>query len=415
LAEAIIASLQYRNRNLTKNLYLWETKVYFNSITHVMDDTKRPIVPIRMDMPGWSKTQGFYSKLLGNFRNHSFNTTLSAYRNNSLAEMTMYPNDPNEKDMFMLTWPNVNTIYGGVNVEDDISLSPHLALQIQGGIGVNYNKIRSELGLNSLQLYHPELKATKTRVLKNVSSNLSFHHGNFLHQFGVGYGDRAPSVSEAYGFYLLNTNDNFDYVGNPYLKNEKSLNFNISTMYKIEKFSAKAKVNYFYVMDYIIGKPKLDIPPMNIFANGIKIYEQLNHASIFNTSLTMDFNPFMDWTFSADASYRYGQGENNTVLPLIQPFSYRFKVKYENKSFFAEASIEGSTKNRNSIEFGETQKPSYLIANIALSKSFAIKDKNLAVKVGAQNLFNKYYSTFDNLFGIPRMGRNIYANLLFRI
>lgn len=415
LAEAIIASLQYRYRNLTKNLFLWETKVYFNTITHVMDDTKRPIVPVRMDMPGWSKTQGFYSKLLGNFRNHSFSTTLSGYRNNSLAEMTMFPNDPNEKDMFMLTWPDVNTIYSGINVDDEILLSPHLILQVQGGIGVNYNKIRSELGLNSLQLFHPELKATKTRVLKNLSTTLSFHHGNFLHQFGIGYGDRAPSVSEAYGFYLLNTNDNYDYVGNPYLKNEKSLNFNYSTMYKIEKFSAKVKVNYFYIMDYIIGKPKLGIPPMNISANGIKIYEQLGQASVFNTSLSMDYAPFEDWTLSADASYRYGQGENNTVLPLIQPFSYRFKIKYLKNNFFAEASIEGSAKNRNSIEFGETQKTSYFIANIALSKNFAIKDKNLAIKIGAQNLFNKYYSTFDDWFGIPRMGRNIYANLIFRL
>jgi iron complex outermembrane receptor protein len=415
LAEAIIASLQYRYRNLSKNIYLWETKIYFNTITHVMDDTKRPIVPIRMDMPGWSKTQGFYSKILGSYKDHSFKATLSGYRNNSLAEMTMYPNDPNEKDMFMLTWPDINTIYSGVNAEDEISFSPHLTLQIQGGLGVNYNKIRSELGLNSLQLFYPDLKATKTRILKNLSSNLSYHHGCFLHQIGIGYGDRAPSVSEAYGFYLLNTNDNYDYVGNPYLKNEKSLNFNISTTYNHKNFTAKARANYFYIMDFIIGKPKLGLPPMNVNANGIKVYQQLNHASVFNASLGMSYNPFVDWTFSADASYRYGQGANNTILPLIQPFSYRFKVKYEKNNYFAEASIEGSTKNRNSIEFGETQKSAFLITNVALSKNFAIKKRNLAVKVGAENLFNKYYSTFDDWFGIPRMGRNIYANLIFRM
>jgi iron complex outermembrane receptor protein len=414
LAKALISSLQYRYRNISKHLHLWETKVYYNTITHVMDDSHRPVVPIRMDMPGWSKTGGFYSKLFGSFNKHSLKATISGYLNNSLAEMTMYPNDPNEKDMFMLTWPDVNTLYGGINLEDNISFSPHLNLLVQGGIGVQKNEIKSELGLNSLRLFYPDLEPDKTRFLKSLFTQLSFHHQDFLYQFGIGYGDRAPSVSEGYGFYLLNVNDNYDYIGNPNLKNEKSLNAELSTTYTIDKFKAKAKVNYFYMMDYIIGKPRPGIPPMNITANGIKVYEQLPNASILNTSLSMEYKPFEHWVFSADASYRYGQGAENTILPLIQPFSYLMKVRYERDSYFGEISLAGSSKNRNSIEYGETQKPAYVVVNIALSKNFSIKNQNLTLKAGVENLFNKYYSTFDDWFGIPRMGRNIYANVIYK-
>src|SRR5699024_721406 len=284
LAEAAIASLQHRYKNPFKHFHLWETKAYFNTITHVMDDSPRPVVPIRMDMPGWSKTQGFYSKLAGHFENHSFKATLSGYRNNSIAEMIMYPDDPNEKEMYMLTWPDVNSLYTGLNLSDNISLNPDLSLLIEGGIGIHHNKIRSELGLNSLRIFYPDLSPTKTRILKNFSSYLSYFQGDFLHKIGIGYGDRAPSVSEGYGFYLLNINDNYDYVGNPNLKNEKSINFDISSTYQTQDFSAEIKANYFYILDYIIGKPRLGIPPMNILANGIKVYEQLNHASILNTS-----------------------------------------------------------------------------------------------------------------------------------
>jgi len=414
LAEATIGSLQYSYQDLAQHLHLWETKVYFNTIKHFMDDSPRPVVPIRMDMPGWSKTQGFYSKLLGSYKKHSFRATFSGYLNNALAEMTMFPNDPNEKDMFMLTWPDVNTLYSGINVEDNIYFNSHLSLHIQGGIGVHHNEIKSELGLNSLQLFYPDLTTTKTRLLKNLSTQLAYHHGNFIHQLGFGYGDRAPTVSEAYGFYLLNVNDNYDYVGNPYMVNEQSLNIDASSSFKKEKFTIKGKVNYFHLMNYIIAKPRTGMPSMNITAAGIKVYEQLKHASIFNASLGMDYFPIDALTLSGHASYRYGQGAGEVVLPLIQPFSYKLKAKYEYDSFFAEISVVGSSKNRNSIEFGETQKPAYAIVNIALSKHFSIQKQHLIFKLGVENLFDHYYSTFDDWFGIPSMGRNIYANVVFR-
>lgn len=414
LAEAIIASLEYRYRNLSKHLYLWETKVYFNTITHKMDDSHRPDVLIRMDMPSWSKTQGFYSKLLGHFGKNSFKATLSGYRNNSLEEMTMHPNNPNERDMFMLTWPDINTLYTGLNIQDNIALGPHLVLTIEGGIGIHYNEIKSEIGLNSLRVFYPDLEPTKTRILKNISSDLSYHHGHLINRIGIGYGDRAPTVSEGYGYYLLNVNDNYDYVGNPNLDNEKSLNFNVSSSYKKGSFSTEVKANYFYIMDYIIGKPRPGIPSMSANADGVKVYEQLNNASIFNASLKLDYSPFIHWKFSTKASYRYGQGSEHTALPLIQPFSYKIKARYHINKFFAEASLNGSAKNRNSIEFGETQKPAFYIVNLALSKDISLKNNDLIVKLGVENLFDRYYSTFADWFGIPEMGRNIYANLIFK-
>ncbi|HLR76047.1 MAG TPA: hypothetical protein VK106_00205, partial [Balneolaceae bacterium] len=75
---------------------------------------------------------------------------------------------------------------------------------------------------------------------------------------------------------------------------------------------------------------------------------------------------------------------------------------------------EGSTKNRNSIEFGETQKPGYCIVNLALSKDFNLNKQSIVAKLGVENLFDRYYSTFDDWFGIPEMGRNIYINVIFR-
>ena len=63
LAQAVITSLKYDYAPLNSPIKDWETKVYFNTITHKMDDTKRPSVSIHMDMPGWSQTFGYYSKV----------------------------------------------------------------------------------------------------------------------------------------------------------------------------------------------------------------------------------------------------------------------------------------------------------------------------------------------------------------
>ncbi|MCP4882680.1 MAG: TonB-dependent receptor plug domain-containing protein, partial [Flavobacteriales bacterium] len=51
LARAVIGSVAYEHKELTDDISRWESKLYLNSIKHVMDDTNRPDVPIHMDMP----------------------------------------------------------------------------------------------------------------------------------------------------------------------------------------------------------------------------------------------------------------------------------------------------------------------------------------------------------------------------
>ncbi len=415
LAEAVIGSLDYRYKNPSKAFSLWETKLYVNTVTHVMDDSHRPVVPIRMDMPGWTKTQGFHTALTGSRGKHRFKISADGHRNNSLAEMTMYPNDPGEKDMFMLTWPDVNTLYGGINMEDQVMLGEHVLWALQGGMGVQYNEVASKLGLRSLRIFYPDLQPSRTRLLPTVASHWNFYQGKFTHKIGAGFGSRAPTVSEAYGFYLLNVTDNYDYMGNPDLRNERSLSIDASTTYKNKGLTMRWKANWFRIMDYIIGMPREGYYPMNITASGVKVYEQLAHADLFNTGLEAEYTLTQRWALRANGSYRYGEGEGGAVLPLIQPFTYSVSLRYEKDKFSAEANVNGSSRNRNSMAFGETQKASYAIANASISKEFTLgKKRSLVAKAGVENILDTYYTTFSDWFGIPRPGRNFFGNLIFR-
>lgn len=182
-------------------------------------------------MPGWSDTFGFYSKLKGVFKSHHFIADLNSFYNRSVAEMTMYPADSNEKLMFMYTWPDVKTFYSALFLEDNLALNSHSILKFSRSVANHFNQVASQLGLESLQIFYPNMKDGKNRVLKSISSNYLFDENGFSYSFGLAYGERAPSVSEGYGFYLFNSFDRYDYIGNSELKNENSMEGNVSIGY----------------------------------------------------------------------------------------------------------------------------------------------------------------------------------------
>lgn len=153
LAEAKIISLSYKYIPDSAVISGWETKGYFNTMTHKMDDTKRPAISIHMDMPGWSDTYGFYSKIKGKHENHEFLADLNSFYNKAVAEMTMYPVDPTENLMFMYTWPDVRTLYNGLSLEDIITISPETILRISINLGFHSNTVANDFGLQSLRIF----------------------------------------------------------------------------------------------------------------------------------------------------------------------------------------------------------------------------------------------------------------------
>jgi iron complex outermembrane recepter protein len=415
-AEAVITSLKYEFHEPVNFIEHWETKLYFNSISHVMDDSQRPDVPIRMDMPGWSDTYGFYSKLNTSLKRHELKLNINGFYNRSLAEMTMYPNDPQEKEMFMFTWPDVRTFYAGAYLEDKIRLNDHLRLNLSGNIGSHTNSVESYSGLQSLRIFYPEMPEKNQRVLAGASSKLQLHSNDFIYALGIGYGERAPTVSEGYGFYLFNSFDNFDYIGDPGLSNERSLEYNASLGLNKKKWKAKISGSYFYISDYIIGKPDASLSAMTIGANGVKVYEQLPYARLFNTDLSLEFSLHQNWDLSGKIVYSLGEDHKHRNLPLVQPFSYFSALQFQKSLFSAQASVEGALRQSNySPEFGENPTPAYAVVNLSASQTLYLNQQKMTIKAGAENLFDTYYSTFSDWNNIPRRGRNLFLNLSYEI
>lgn len=415
LARAYIGSLEYIATPENEFFNEWKTKVYYNDVTHIMDDSQRPDVPIRMDMPGWSKTTGMYSKLKGTTKKHAWNLSLNGHFNNSLAEMTMFPEDPNENDMFMLTWPDVNTLYGGFFAEDKYQINKNFSAEFSIGMGVHNNNIQNKFGLESLRIFYPEMKDSKTRFLLNTGAQINYSTHPWTFNFGLGYGERAPSVSEAYGFYLFNSFDGFDYIGNPNMLNEKSVEINASTSYEHKSFSINFNSSLYRIADYIIGKPDSSLSPMNIGINGVKVYEQLPYAQLWSNDISIEYSFLKAFTAKVKAVYRLGRDDENNYLPLIQPLTFEAGLRYRKNAFYVEATLKSASKQFDySPEFGENQTPAYSVVDLALSQIFYINNQKMIVKAGGENLFDEYYSTYSDWNNIPRHGRNLYANVIYK-
>ena len=416
LARAVIASVSYFVHPLNSVVLNWETKVYYNSAKHIMDDSKRPDVPVRMDMPGRTKTAGFYSRMNGRSGIHNFTANLSGHFNNSYAEMTMFSNDANTRDMFMLTWPDINTIYGGLFIEDKIRWHPGWYTTVSAGLGYQRNAVSSTFGLNSLKIFYPSLNDSKSRILPALSVALSRETNKWKHLVRIGYGQRAPSVSEAYGFYLFNSFDRFDYIGNPFLENEKSLEAGISSSYSSPRVSLKVSGNYFHILDYIIGRPNAGYSAMTIGAQGVKTYESLSSANILSVGIDAGYQVIKGLKLKSGLSYKHGRDDSGEKLPMMQPFQYSLGAAYQRNSLSAEINVQGSASYSDySKAYGETPAPAWHILNASFGKTFSFARHPLQLKGGVENLLDRNYTSFADWNRIPRMGRNFFFNIIYSL
>lgn len=413
LARAFIGSLSYEQKSFWNIFTDWESKLYFNNIKHVMDDTTRPDVPIHMDMPGWSDTYGFYSKFNLEQDSHRFMFKLDGYYNKSLAEMTMYPTNPNEALMFMYTWPDVRTSNVGMYIEDKISFTnSHLNFSMRGSYHNNY--VADEFGLNSNKIFHPDMQRSKTRFLKSFAAKYYQTLGDFDWNASLAYGDRAPSVSEGYGFYLFNSFDNYDYIGSPDLKNEASAEVSLSANYSRPNFKITADANFFHIYHYIIGVPMPNVNPMAHGADGVKMYENLSYAQILHISLSANYYLSNAFTLNGQVSYYKGQDNKKENLPLISPISYKASLAFAKNLYTASVTMEGAgTHSKFNPSYGESETKAYTVFSADFGKHIYFDTNNLLVKVGIENIFDKEYNTYNDWNNIPRMGRNFYLHLTY--
>lgn len=415
-AEAFITSLSYRHQWAESFLNSWETKAYYNHITHIMDDTKRPDVAIHMDMPGKSWTSGLYSLLSASNQRHDMQANYDLYYNRLFADMTMYPGGA--APMYMVTWPDVGTLNTGLALTDRVSLTDQQSLKLSAKLAFHTQRLNNEEGYHALRVFFPGMKQNYQQVTGRVAANYQLNVGSSQLNVGAGWGSRAPTVTEAYGYYLNNTFDQYDYIGNPRLKNESAIelngNYKLSTLNN--KLSIGVDANAFFFSNYIIGQFETRLSPMTVDAEGVKVYQNLSHATIVNTSMNIQWRLFKALTWNTRLSHAIGHDDKDDPLPLISPFAYTSSLTFAHQRFQAKAELRGNTRQVNyGKKYGETATSAWVIGNISGQYTLLIDEHALTLRAGVENLFDKRYTTYADWCDIPQKGRNIYVNLSWNL
>ena len=417
-AQGFITSLSYKHRFSGAG---WETKAYYNHIIHIMDDTTRPDVAIHMDMPGDSWTTGLYSLLTtslgGESRvQHDVAVNYDLYYNRLFADMTMYPGGA--APMYMVTWPDVGTLNTGLAVTDNVSIDDRQSLRLSGKLAWQQQRLNNEEGYHGQKVFFPLMTDYYHQTTGRIAANYQFSLFNSQFSIGTGWGSRAPTVTEAYGYYLNNTFDQYDYIGNPHLKNESAFELNTNYQFSIfnSQFSILIDANVFLFKDYIIGRLDDRLSAMTVGAEGVKVYRNLDHATISNLSLTADWQLTERLAWSGKVSYSLGRDDEDNPLPLISPVSWRTELEYSYRHLQTRVEVKGNADQTDyAARYGETKTPAWNIVNLSAAYQFSISNFQFIIRAGVENLFDKNYSSYSDWNNIPQKGRNIYLNLTFEL
>lgn len=376
-----------------------------------MDDTKRPNVPMHMDMPGWSKTYGAYSeaelkinkKERLQFRADGSSTFLK-------ASMTMY--QPGELPMYMLTWPDNRKNQYGLSISWLMQLDSSLKLQLTGRTDLITHHLISQEAKDQVSIFgYPS--ANRNDLLKNLSALLSKKISQEIKvSASIAYAERIPTASELYGFYLFNSNDGYDYIGNPELNIEKSLQADLSAMYNWK--NNRVQLSYFYsrLFDYITGTINSSFSTMTIGANGVKEFINIPDATVTGIEGSVILKPAPAIDVVSTIRYTAGKDNEGCSLPFIAPLKSTTSVRYQPKNFSLQLETEAASKqDRVSKKSGEDITPGYFLVHTRLGYSTKMFDSAIELQAGMENIFDRKYHEHLDWGNIPRQGRNVYVQV----
>jgi iron complex outermembrane receptor protein len=408
-ATANIISLTHRIVLNPKKLFTEnELKVYMNNVVHYMDDTHRKDVPMHMDMPGWSRTIGFYNNLSGK---KNLKLRLDYHHANTRADMTMYP--AGEQIMYMQTLPENNLNDIGLAGSRMFSFYKNQELNINGRLDYFTQSTVKGFGAQQWEAFNTDVTKVQNNFLKNLNiAYLIKIIKNSQIQVNIGYGERIPTSNERYGYYLFNRQDQFDYIGNLNLKPENSYQTELILKQTFKKFEYSANIFYNHINHYIYSYQMMGLSAMTIGAFGLKTYKNIDFAVSKGFEGSLKIEPFSNLNYLGTIKYIYAKTNTGLPLPLIAPLKIQQAIRYQIKQFQFQLEHDFAAKqSRVNRDYGDRVTPHFNLFNARVSKKFDIGKAKLQALVSCENIWDKTYCEHLDIGNIPRFGRNFTINL----
>ena len=406
-AEALITGLEFESFDVSNFIRDLSAKIYYNKVTHIMDDSQRNN-RIKMDMPGWTQTLGTYliSTIDAGFAKINAKADFTVV--NAKAEMTMYA--PGSIPMYMLTWPDVDKTDGTLSLGTTKQLNSQLTYSLNGWGGFVNTSIDNEIGMGELMIFYPDFTGKDSRFVGGLSGGIRYFPSDNL-SAGINYSfnKRSLTISEQYAFYIFNRLDSYDYVGDPFLKNETVNQFELNVLANTGKLKLETSAFGYFFADYILGQINDSYSPMTEGARGVKVYQNVPSAKLLGFEQTADYQFNNEFRAINNIQYTYGVDNQGEYLPQIPPLMGSLSVRFSKQDYLLQAETVWAAAQRNVNEsYGESQSPSFIVFNFRGSLKLF---ESLSVDAGVENIFDTLYYEHLDWQQIPRPGRNIYISL----
>lgn len=423
VTETYLLALKYNYSELKDYYHKSESKLYFNSIYHLMDDydrsqeeIKNRIVMPNMYMPMVGKiyTLGFINdyKLLKEKYSLSFFNDI--YNLSSDARMDMIPLNDNNI-MRLKNLADANLLNYKFNFTYTNYSSKSFEYNTSIGFNIQYADLLDKLNANSFKAFAGIEETINFSFAPNFQISTKYKLENSSFQFSSAIAARNPNRMELYSYYIYNPMDNSFYTGNPNLKNERQYNLELLYNYYNNWFNGKINIFNNYFENYIIGRISKNQMQSENFPQLFRQYENTGNANIYGIEILS--NIILSEIFNVDFSLKYNRAFSITLndnLPMINPLIIDLFLNYKTNKFMAVLDISYN-HNQNMISklfLNENKTNSFFVMGLRMDYEIL---SNIKISLGLDNILDTYYVRHTSINDLPDLGRNVYIRLYYLV
>ena len=417
LAQAKIYSLTHTWTPRSPRIETWETRLYYNTVDHWMDDFERDVMERRvmrgMNMPmyGYTRTTGGLSTLDLALGVRRLRVTLDAYETKSFGDMWMFSLFENIPDMYLLNLGDVRVRHGAVAVDFSTPLRPRLNARFNARLDYSPRDVEREEAVAILQGRWGTDDLARTYTLGSASATLAYTltPGTRL-RLALAHVGRLPTHVENYGHYVYNYVDGYFYTGNPTLKPERSSQIEVGLEQWTPRYGLRASVYANYIRNYIVG----------LYDEGLvggsqtlrfRVYDHARAAVLVGGELSAVARLAEGLELAGTAAYTRGQNlEAHEPMYLIPPLTSLLSLRLDRNRWWSEVEARmAMPQNRVArIVADEDGTDGYFVVNVRGSVEVA---SGVEARGGLENLFDALYHEHLSFGDLPSPGRNLYLAL----
>ncbi len=408
--EGIIGSVRYSARDITDSWTMFSSRAYVSRVAHTMNNERRSTYRM-MQMETVGGTRTFGGDLLAEFALSSqllsagtdaFVTRGDATRTSKMMGMP---------EMTSKLWPTATVGGVGVFFEWWRPLIHGATLKV-GARGDRHSSKASNPQAGYSSYWGLTSEPSRSQYGYSGTASLTLPIAETASVSGsISRGNRAPGITEYYAHYLTNRLDNYDYIGNPGLKNESNLNLEARLTATSGRFRGEVAGYRNRITHYIVGRTMPELTTRTNGAAGVKVYDNLGSAEIWGVEGSYNIALPRRFRLLGNVAYVVGtEAGSNDPLPEMPPFDATVGLKYVAAAGKMWAQLDArfvAEQNRVSQSSGEDATDAFNVVDIRFGYTAL---RYVDIFGGVENVFDVRYHEHLNRNNIRSPGRNVYVS-----